>query len=160
MFDGVIQDYHGHGPDDKHVSNMDYTQLNCPPFSAEDDKMILSTRIRVARNLAAFPLGPAITDEERKAIESLATQALSEFDGDLKGSYYSLDTMKAEDQARLIEDHFLFKEGDRFLEAANLNRDWPKGRGIFHNDAKTFLSWVNEEDHLRIIAMQKGSDIG
>jgi arginine kinase len=60
----------------------------------------------------------------------------------------------------LIEDHFLFKEGDRFLAACNLNRDWPSGRGIFHNDAKTFLVWVNEEDQLRIISMQMGSDIG
>jgi creatine kinase/arginine kinase len=43
--------------------------------------------------------------------------------------------------------------------ACGLNRDWPSGRGIFHNDAKTFLIWVNEEDQLRIISMQKGSGI-
>ena len=40
------------------------------------------------------------------------------------------------------------------MDACNLNRDWPSGRGIFHNDAKTFLVWVNEEDQLRIISMQ------
>lgn len=62
-------------------------------------------------------------------------------------------------QKQLIDDHFLFKEGDRFLEACGLNRNWPKGRGIFHNDAKTFLVWVNEEDQLRIISMQPGADI-
>jgi len=45
------------------------------------------------------------------------------------------------------------------LAACNLNRDWPSGRGIFHNDAKTFLVWVNEEDQLRIISMQKGAGI-
>ena len=59
----------------------------------------------------------------------------------------------------MIEDHFLFKEGDRFLEACGLNRDWPAGRGIFHNKEKSFLVWVNEEDQLRIISMQKGADI-
>ena len=65
-----------------------------------------------------------------------------------------------EDQRKeLIADHFLFKEGDRFLEACGLNRDWPEGRGIFHNDKKTFLVWVNEEDQLRIISMQNGSNI-
>ena len=52
------------------------------------------------------------------------------------------------------------REGDRFLEACGLNRNWPKGRGIFHNDEKTFLVWVNEEDQLRIISMQSGADIG
>ena len=40
-----------------------------------------------------------------------------------------------------------------------MNRDWPSGRGIFNNDAKTFLVWVNEEDQLRIISMQKGAGI-
>jgi ATP:guanido phosphotransferase, C-terminal catalytic domain len=32
--------------------------------------------------------------------------------------------------------------------------DWPDGRGIFHNKDKTFLVWVNEEDHMRCISMQ------
>jgi protein-arginine kinase len=79
--------------------------------------------------------------------------------GELEGSYYPLNGMKKEDQDQLIADHFLFKEGDRFLAAAGLNRDWPSGRGIFHNKDKTFLTWVNEEDQLRIISMQPGADI-
>ena len=40
-----------------------------------------------------------------------------------------------------------------------MERDWPEGRGIFHNKDKTFLVWVNEEDQLRIISMQKGGDV-
>ena len=40
-----------------------------------------------------------------------------------------------------------------------MERDWPEGRGIFHNAEKTFLVWVNEEDQLRIISMQKGGDV-
>jgi len=67
--------------------------------------------------------------------------------------------MSEADQKQLIDDHFLFKEGDRFLDAAGMNRDWPSGRGIYHNADKTFLTWVNEEDQLRIISMQPGSDI-
>jgi len=68
--------------------------------------------------------------------------------------------MDAATQKQLIDDHFLFKEGDRFLEACGLNRNWPEGRGIYHNDDKTFLVWINEEDQLRIISMQPGADIG
>jgi hypothetical protein len=44
---------------------MDYEKLVCPPFDDEDAKMIKSTRIRVGRNLAKFPLGPGITREQR-----------------------------------------------------------------------------------------------
>ncbi|KAK3727564.1 hypothetical protein QZH41_016365, partial [Actinostola sp. cb2023] len=53
----------------------------------------------------------------------------------------------------------LCAKGDRFLEAAGANKLWPEGRGIFHNSDKTFLVWINEEDQLRIISMEKGSDI-
>jgi len=67
--------------------------------------------------------------------------------------------MSEADRKQLIDDHFLFKEGDRFLEAAGLNRNWPDSRAIFHNFEKTFLIWVNEEDQLRIISMQPGADI-
>jgi creatine kinase len=67
--------------------------------------------------------------------------------------------MTKEVQNQLIDDHFLFKEGDRFLQEANACRYWPTGRGIYHNDAKTFLVWANEEDHLRIISMQKGGNL-
>lgn len=42
---------------------MDANKVNAPPFPAEEAKMIRSTRIRVGRNLAAFPLGPGITND-------------------------------------------------------------------------------------------------
>jgi len=68
--------------------------------------------------------------------------------------------MSKDVQQKLIDDHFLFKEGDRFLQAANASRFWPTGRGIFHNNKKTFLVWCNEEDHLRLISMQQGGNLG
>ena len=159
FFDKIIESYHGHKPSDKHLSSMDYNTLNCPAFPADEDKMINSTRIRVARNLAAYPLGTNVSRSERLEIEKLVVSALGEFKGDLKGKYYSLGNMSDSDRKALIADHFLFKGGDKYLQSAGLERDWPEARGIFHNDAKTFLVWVNEEDQLRIISMQQGSNI-
>jgi len=159
LMDKIISTYHGHKPTDKHISDMDFNHLKCPPFPADEDKMINSTRIRVARNLAAYPLGTCVTREERLKVEKLVTSALDEFDGELKGKYFSLSSMTEADKKQLIADHFLFKGGDKYLESCGLERDWPEARGIFHNDAKTFLVWVNEEDQLRIISMQKGSNI-
>ena len=159
MFDKIIETYHGHGPNDKHISDMDYSKLNCPPFSPEDAAMIRSTRIRVGRNLKAFPLGPGISREQRNQVEEYAQKAFDAFEGELKGKYYKLGELSEADRKQLIEDHFLFKEGDRFLESCGLNRNWPEGRGIFHNNDKTFLVWVNEEDQFRIISMEPGADI-
>ena len=45
------------------------------------------------------------------------------------------------------------------MQSCGLEREWPEARGIFHNENKTFLVWVNEEDQLRIISMQPGSNI-
>ena len=158
--DKIIEDYHGHKKTDNHPAEDPKVVLNAPDFPPEEAKMILSTRIRVGRNLAEFPLGPGLfADKTRAEIESKVTQALSKFDGELKGKYYSLDSLSEKDRKQLIDDHFLFKEGDRFLDACGLNRNWPKNRGIYHNDKKTFLTWVNEEDQLRIISMQPGSNI-
>ncbi len=56
---------------------------------------------------------------------------------------------------QLVDDHFLFKKGDRFLESAGINNYWPNGRGIFFNNNKTFLVWVNEEDQLRYVIVSE-----
>jgi len=80
-------------------------------------------------------------------------EACDTFEGELAGQFYPLEGMDEETKKQLIEHNFLFKEGDKFLEDAKLNRDWPSGRGIFHNNDKTFIIWVNEEDQLMLISM-------
>ena len=56
---------------------------------------------------------------------------------------------------------FLFQKPGpmQLLGAAGAGRDWPEGRGIFHNESKTVLCWCNEEDQCRIIAMEDGGDV-
>ena len=83
LYDKVIEKYHGHKKTDKHVSDMDYTKLQCPPFPADEDKMINSTRIRVARNLADYPLGAGCTREQRNEIEQKVIEATSKYTGEL-----------------------------------------------------------------------------
>ena len=39
--------------------------------------------------------------------------ALSKLDGDLAGTYYPLEGMDEETRQKLVDDHFLFKKGDR-----------------------------------------------
>ena len=154
LLDKVIEEYHGHGVDAKHVSDMGFEGLQNAEFSEEDAAMVVSTRIRVGRNLDGYPLGPGVTKEQRLEIMGKVVAACEKFEGNLAGKFYPLEGMIDADRDALIADHFLFKRGDRFLKACNLNRDLPSGRGIFHNTDKTFLVWVNEEDQLRIISMQ------
>jgi len=188
LFDPIIEDYHaGFKKTDKHPAcdlGDGSVFVNVDPEGA----FVVSTRVRCGRSLQGYPFNPCLTEAQYKEMEAKVQEAFKTFDGELKGTYYPLQGMTKEVQQQLIDDHFLFKgmsiyythenirgeyngrynfefscfytEGDRFLQTANACRYWPAGRGIFHNDAKTFLIWVNEEDHLRIISMQMGGDLG
>merc|ERR550514_1956150 len=118
-----------------------------------------STRIRVGRNVQGYGLSPGITRDQRLEHESTMKTAFSKLEGDLAGQYYPLLGMEEDVRQQLVNDHFLFVSGDKNLITSGMERDWPEGRGIFHNTDKTFLTWVNEEDQLRIISMQKGGDV-
>merc|ERR1711902_146140 len=129
IFDAIIQDYHGISPDAKHTSDMDVNKVT---GNIDPAAPVHSTRIRVGRSIDGFGLSPGITKEQRIAVEKLMSSALGKLTDDLAGNYYPVTGME---------------------------RDWPEGRGIFHNAAKTFLLWVNEEDQMRIISMEKGGDV-
>ncbi|KAI6202191.1 Arginine kinase [Aphelenchoides besseyi] len=159
LFNAVIQEYHGFKPTDTQPA-MDLGESKLTDLDPEG-KYVVSTRIRCGRSLAGYPFNPLLTEANYKNMETRVKATLEAInDAELKGQYYPLTGMSPEVQEKLIADHFLFKQGDRFLEAANANRFWPTGRGIFHNEKKTFLVWVNEEDHLRIISMQPGGNVG
>jgi hypothetical protein len=76
LFEPIIGEYHGHAPDAKHISNMNFEELNCPAFPEDENAMIISTRIRVGRNLAEFPLGPGISKEQRDKVEETVSGVL------------------------------------------------------------------------------------
>ena len=77
--------------------------------SEDDAAMIKSSRIRVGRNLAGYPLGPGITAAQRDEGEATVSKVHNALEGDLKGKYYPLKGMKKEDQDQLIADHVLVK---------------------------------------------------
>merc|ERR1719163_2686911 len=135
-----------------------------------DDKYVISTRVRTGRSISGFPLPPSISANQRKELEGIVVGALSRLEGELKGDYYPLagsttyapkpNGIDKATEERLAKDHFLFQEPDEpMLLSWRMERNWPHARGIYHNNAKTALVWVNEEDHLRIISMQKGHNI-
>lgn len=70
LFDPIILEYHGHKKTDIHQAESPSVKLNAPDFPPEEAALIKSTRIRVGRNLAGFPLGPGLyTSEQRAAVE-------------------------------------------------------------------------------------------
>jgi creatine kinase len=171
LFDPVINQRHGgHGPDAKHVSDMDVSKVDTSMWEEWMDPYVRSTRVRTGRSLTGIPLPPACNKEERRKIETILTKALTNLEGDLKGDYFPLagsesyaakkGGMSAEEEEELRKDHFLFQEPDStLLISGAMHRDWPDARGIFHNVDKNALVWLNEEDHMRIISMEMGANL-
>jgi len=156
VFEPLILEYHGLSADFAHTSDMDVIKIQ---GNVDPNAPVKSTRIRVGRSIEGFGLSPGITREQRLAVEKLMINAFAKLEGELAGTYYPLLGMEETTRQQLVDDHFLFVSGDKNLIASGMERDWPEGRGIFHNKEKTFLTWVNEEDQLRIISMQKGGDV-
>merc|ERR1712134_237175 len=148
--------------------NLDGSKLL--DHAAIDDNYVISTRVRTGRSISGFPLPPCVSADQRKELEGLVVKALGTLEGNLKGDYYPLagsntyepkpNGIDKETEERLVKEHFLFQEPDEpMLLSWRMERDWPQARGIYHNEEKSALVWVNEEDHLRIISMEKGKNV-
>merc|ERR1712232_153273 len=164
----IIVERHGNPKLPHPPPNLDGSQLL--DHSIIDDSYVISTRVRTGRSISGFPLPPSISADQRKELEGIVVGALSRLEGSLKGDYYPLagsttyapkpNGIDKATEERLIKDHFLFQEPDEpMLLSWRMERDWPHARGIYHNEEKSALVWLNEEDHLRIISMQKGTNI-
>jgi len=136
---------------------LDLAKLGLPP---------LSMRVRTGRNLKKFPLPAAMTKEDRIKMEQAMGKVFKELIADPKfgGKYVSITPghpnfiEKAEYDA-LVKKHIMFKNmsEDDFLVTAGIAGDWPYGRGCYISGDSQFIIWVGEEDHLRIMCMQKGT---
>ena len=159
LFDTVIEARHGgYKKTDKHKTDLDPSNLN--GGDDLDPNYVLSSRVRTGRSIRGYCLPPFNSRAERREVERITCDALNSLGGTFKGKYYPLSKMTEEEQQQLINDHFLFdKPVSPLLLASRMARDWPDARGIWHNDEKNFLIWVNEEDHTRVISMQKGGNM-
>lgn len=161
LFHPVIEAYHvGYKMDGsmKHVTDMDVKKIT-EDLTPSAKSKIISTRIRVARNLSFFPLNPGGTRATREKIAEHMEEVFSKLPEDLKGDFFRHTTMSDAQRQQLIDDHFLFRGKDKMQAASGYHQDWPHGRGIFVSKDKQFLLWVNEGDHLRIISMEQGGDV-
>jgi creatine kinase len=162
MMDPVIEGWHGYKPTDTHTSDMDYTKLNMTPSqTAKFDKHVVSTRIRAGRSVETLALPPATDRKQRRKVESLLVGALANMEGELAGKYFPLGGMTKAEEDKMQGEGFLFQKPtpNNVLANCGAGRDWPDGRGIYHNVSKTFLVWVNEEDHMRCISMRNGGNV-
>ena len=114
-----------------------------------NDRIVMSSRVRLARNLrdASFP-GWAKKPERVKILDLIipAVSALPEM---VDSFAEAMDNLTALDKQILVERHLISREH----AAKNV------GSGIVLNRAESFCVMINEEDHLRMQALRPGFQI-
>jgi protein arginine kinase len=118
--------------------------------SGENSDIVISTRIRLARNMAGFPFAGRARDGERLRILSAVREAVGQIPGMQDMQLMRVDEMTGEDRRLLHERHLVSKE------LAGLDPQHPvrSGAAVFLGDGLGVM--VNEEDHLRLQAMRSG----
>merc|ERR1712055_1208594 len=170
FFDPVISDRHnGYAADAKHPTDLDVRKLSTTKIDPTG-KYILTSRCRTGRSVRGTRLPPCTTFEERREVERVVVKGLLNMTGDLKGAYFPLAGSRSyaampggmtEDKENSLRSRGnLFQEPDStLLLSSGCGRHWPDARGIFHNDDENLFVWVNEEDQLRIVSMEKGDNV-
>lgn len=106
---------------------------------------VISTRIRLARNFAAYPFPRRMDDAQAEDIVYLVGEGLKQFDEFTK---YEIDGLSGQ-QATLLKERYL-------ISPALLKS---KKGAAFVSDDKAISVMVNEEDHLREQYIYKGFDL-
>lgn len=114
-----------------------------------DSQIVVSSRVRLARNLANYEFQPCLTEQRQQEIlDSLRTQLLSVvFDRPLM----FIDVA----QATQLEQDLLAER--RLISIQHARGKGP--RGLVMAKGETFTAMINEEDHLRMQAFAPGRQI-
>ncbi len=117
--------------------------------SGPHDRIVLSSRVRLARNLQALPFpGFAKKADRIKALDTIrpAVEALPQM---ADGFSDSMDNLTALDKQILVERHLVSREH----AAKNA------GSGLVINKNESLSVMINEEDHLRMQSLLPGLQI-
>lgn len=113
------------------------------------DRIVLSSRVRLARNLKSIPFpGFAKKPDRMRALETIrpVLQSLSQMNDSFAES---MDNLTALDKQILVERHLISREH----AAKNA------GSGLAINKEESLSMMINEEDHLRMQALRPGLQI-
>ncbi len=170
MLDPMIRDFHAIPATTPIAQQHDWntTAQDCDLGEIDPRLKEVSMRVRVARNLASFPLPGAMSKDQRIEFENIASGAFMKLINDpaFGGQYLSITPgspheIDAAEYDRRVSAHQMFKDmsGDPYLNVAGISADWPFGRGMYVSEAQDFLVWVGEEDHLRVMTMLRGGNL-
>ncbi len=111
-----------------------------------ESDIVLSSRVRLARNLAQFPFLTRASGEQRQQLTTLIRQAIEDSDIAPDMLFFNLYRASAMDCRFLVERHLISRE---LAEAKG-------SRAVAISRSENISLMVNEEDHLRMQVLRCG----
>lgn len=108
--------------------------------------MVISTRIRFARNLNSFPFPCKLSEKQKVEVINLVKNVISEDEIEKELKYVDLRSLSKVDRVSLVERHIT---SPNFVEETY-------GRGLFLSDDESVSVMINEEDHIRLQVIKPG----
>lgn len=112
----------------------------------EGSEIVLSSRIRLARNISEFKFPPSVDTDTRDQIVDFVQSSFESAELLNDGRFYRSDDINALDRDFLVERHLISPE---FMKDGT-------GRGVYIDNTETLSIMVNEEDHIRLQAISSG----
>lgn len=114
-----------------------------------DSFAVLSSRIRLARNLIEFPFPPAASTDVREKIVDYMNAAFKKLPELKKGNFYRSGDIDQINQTFLAERHLI---SPQFMQDGI-------GRGLYIDNNEKISIMLNEEDHIRLQVLSSGMSL-
>ncbi len=111
--------------------------------------IVISSRIRLARNLADFPFISRATPQDRAQIEKMMKECVFAINTSGELLYVAVDELESVDRQFLVERHLISRE----------HAESQGARAVAIDKAEKFSLMINEEDHIRMQVMQSGLNL-
>jgi protein arginine kinase len=111
-----------------------------------ESDIVISSRIRLARNVAAFPFSNRASAYQKAEIEGLLRDRVARLELDPRLEYINVPSLSPLDRQFLVERQLISRE----LAAA----EGPRGVAVASSERVSLM--INEEDHVRLQVMRSG----
>ena len=118
----------------------------------EDSDVVVSCRVRLARNLAGYPFVTKLSDERAVELAERIKPDLLALRSDGRMSWVAISDASTVLRLLLRERHLVSRD----LAPAGEERAAQPGRAVAFSDRERVSVMVNEEDHLRLQSMAAG----
>ena len=114
-----------------------------------ESDIVISSRVRLARNLADYPFMSRATPQDRLNIEKMLHDRIFEVVAQNEILYFDMEGLEKVDRQFLVERHLVSRE----------HAEGQGARAVVIDTREKYSLMINEEDHLRMQVMQSGLNL-